>query len=131
MEGKTATEELTKQFYALSEAAKALVLSFGVDPSQIGPGGTIIGGLGGRSNIASLANTSINNPAFASSGAGMDLGLALGFTPGSRTGGAAPTEVIVTVNTAAGGDRLSQAIAESIQIATRNGYSTVPAGQGF
>ena len=108
-----------------------MLLSFGVDPSQIGPGGTIIGGLGGRSNIANLANTSINNPAFASSGAGMDLGLALGFTPGSRTGGAAPTEVIVTVNTAAGNDRLSQAIAESIQIATKNGYSTVPAGQGF
>jgi hypothetical protein len=131
MEGTKATVELTTEFYALSEAAKALITSFGVDPSQIGPGGTIIGGLGGRSNIASLANTSINNPAFASSGAGMDLGLALGFTPGSRTGGAAPTEVIVTVNTAAGGDRLSQAIAESIQIATRNGYSTVPAGQGF
>jgi hypothetical protein len=131
MEGTKATVELTTKFYALSEAAKALITSFGVDPSQVGPGGTIIGGLGGRSNIASLANTSINNPAFASSGAGMDLGLALGFTPGSRTGGAAPTEVIVTVNTAAGGDRLSQAIAESIQIATRNGYSTVPAGQGF
>jgi hypothetical protein len=131
MEGTKATVELTTKFYALSEAAKALITSFGVDPSQVGPGGTIIGGLGGRSNIASLANTSVNNPAFASSGAGMDLGLALGFTPGSRTGGAAPTEVIVTVNTAAGGDRLSQAIAESIQIATRNGYSTVPAGQGF
>jgi len=131
MEGKTATEELTKQFYALSEAAKQLLLSFGVDPSQIGPGGTIIGGLGGRSNIANLANTSINNPAFASSGAGMDLGLALGFTPGSRTGSAAPQEIIVTVNTSAGGDKLSQAIAESIQIASRNGYSTVPAGQGF
>jgi hypothetical protein len=28
----------------------------------------------------------------------------------------------------AGGDKLSQAIAESIQLATRNGYSTVPAG---
>jgi hypothetical protein len=131
MNGTSATEQLTKQFYALSEAAYALLLSFGVDPSQVGPGGTIIGGLGGRSNIANLANTSINNPAFASSGAGMDLGLALGFTPGSRTGSAAPTEVIVTVNTAAGGDRLSQAIAESIQIATKNGYSTVPAGQGF
>ena len=131
MEGTKATVELTTQFYALSEATKALLTSFGVDPSQVGPGGTIIGGLGGRSNIANLANTSINNPAFASSGAGMDLGLALGFTPGSRTGGAAPTEVIVTVNTAAGGDRLSQAIAESIQIATKNGYSTVPAGQGF
>jgi hypothetical protein len=129
MNGTTATEELTKQFYALSEAARALLLSFGVDPSQIGPGGTIIGGASGR--IGNLANTSINNPNFASSVAGMDLGLALGFTPGSRTGSAAPQEIIVTVNTSAGGDRLSQAIAESIQIASRNGYSTVPAGQGF
>jgi hypothetical protein len=131
MEGTKATVELTTQFYALSEAAKALLTSFGVDPSQVGPGGTIIGGLGGRSNIANLANTSINNPNFASSAAGMDLGLALGFTPGSRTGGAAPQEIVVTVNTANAGDRLSQAIAESIQIATKNGYSTVPAGQGF
>ena len=130
MEGTKATVELTTQFYALSEAAKALLLSFGVDPSQIGPGGTIIGGLGGRSNIANLANTSINNPNFASSAAGMDLGLALGFTPGSRSY-SQPQEIIVTVNTSAGGDRLSQAIAESIQIATKNGYSTVPAGQGF
>jgi len=130
MNGTTATIELTTQFYALSEAVRALLLSFGVDPSQIGPGGTIIGGLGGRSNIANLANTSINNPSFASSGAGIDLGLALGFTPGSRSN-AAPQEIVVTVNTANAGDRLSQAIAESIQIATKNGYSTVPAGQGF
>ena len=131
MEGTKATVQLTTQFYALSEAAKQLLTSFGVDPSQVGPGGTIIGGAGGRSGIGNLANTSINNPAFASSAAGMELGLALGFTPGSRTGGAAPTEVIVTVNTANAGDRLSQAIAETIQIATKNGYSTVPAGQGF
>jgi hypothetical protein len=125
MNGTTATQELTKQFYALSEAAKQLLLSFGVDPSQIGPGGTIIGGASGR--IGNLANTSINNPNFASSAAGMDLGLALGFTPGSRSN-AAPQEIVVTVNTANTGDRLSQAIAESIQIATRSGYSTVPAG---
>ncbi len=125
MEGTKATVELTTQFYALSEATRALLTSFGVSPSQIGPGGTIIGGANGR--IGNLANTSINNPNFASSSAGMDLGLALGFTPGSRTN-AAPTEVIVTVNTANAGDRLSQAIAETIQIATRSGYSTVPAG---
>jgi hypothetical protein len=37
-----------------------------------------------------------------------------------------PMEIRVTVD--AGGDRLSQAIAESIQVATRSGYSTVPAG---
>jgi len=125
MEGTKATVELTTQFYALSEATRALLTSFGVSPSQIGAGGTIIDGAGGR--IGNLANTSINNPNFASSAAGMDLGLALGFTPGSRSN-AAPTEVIVTVNTANAGDRLSQAIAETIQIATRSGYSTVPAG---
>ena len=125
MEGTKATVELTTQFYALSEATRALLTSFGVSPSQIGPGGTIINGASGR--IGNLANTSINNPNFASSAAGMDLGLALGFTPGSRSN-AAPTEVIVTVNTANSGDRLSQAIAETIQIATRSGYSTVPAG---
>ena len=43
----------------------------------------------------------------------------------------APQEIRINVDTAAGGDRLSQAIAETIQIATKNGYSTVPAGQGF
>jgi len=129
MEGTKATVVLTTQFYALSEAAKALLTSFGVDPSQVGPGGTILGGASGR--VGNLANAAINNPSFASSGAGMDLGLALGFTPGSRTASAAPQEIVVTVNTANAGDRLSQAIAESIQIATKNGYSTVPAGQGF
>ena len=38
----------------------------------------------------------------------------------------APMEIRVTVD--ASGDRMSQAIAESIQVATRSGYSTVPAG---
>jgi hypothetical protein len=38
----------------------------------------------------------------------------------------APTEIRVTVD--ANSDRLSQAIAESIQIANRSGYSTIPAG---
>ena len=37
-----------------------------------------------------------------------------------------PVEIKVTVD--AGGDRMSQAIAESIQVATRSGYSTVPNG---
>jgi hypothetical protein len=40
-------------------------------------------------------------------------------------------DIRITIDTAAGGDRLSQAIAETIQVASRNGYSTVPAGQGF
>ena len=43
-----------------------------------------------------------------------------------RSSTQAPMDIRVTVD--AGGDRLSQAIAESIQVATRSGYSTVPAG---
>jgi hypothetical protein len=45
-------------------------------------------------------------------------------------GGLRPTaqDIRITVDTSGSGDKLSQAIAESIQIATRSGYSTVPAG---
>jgi len=125
MEGKTAVEELTKQFYALSEAATALLLSFGVDPSQMGAGGTIKGGAGGR--MGNLADVAINNPSFGYSAESRALGLALGFTPSMSM--ASSPEIKITID--AGGDKLSQAIAESIQVATRNGYSTVPAGQGF
>jgi len=127
MNGTSATEQLTKQFYALSEAAYALLLSFGVDPSQIGPGGTIKNGAGGR--MGNLADVAINNPSFGYSAESRALGLALGFTPSMSM--ASSPEIKITIDTSAGGDRLSQAIAESIQIATKNGYSTVPAGQGF
>ena len=37
-------------------------------------------------------------------------------------------DIRITVDTAGSGDKLSQAIAESIQIATRSGYSITPAG---
>jgi hypothetical protein len=37
-------------------------------------------------------------------------------------------DIRITVDTAGSGDKLSQAIAESIQIAARSGYSTTPAG---
>jgi hypothetical protein len=129
MEGKKATEELTTQFYALSEAAKNLLLSFGVSPSQIGPGGVIKTTAGG-SRISNLADVAINNPEFGYSNEARALGLALGFTPGISRGGGSQ-EMRVTVDVSGAGDKLSQAIAESIQVATRNGYSTVPAGQGF
>jgi hypothetical protein len=128
MEGKKAIDEVTTSFYALSEAAKALILSFGVDPSQIGPGGTITA-TGGGGRVGNLADVAINNPYFGYSDAAQQLGLALGFTPAMSQ--AASPEIRITVDTAATGDRLSQAIAESIQIATKTGYSTVPAGQGF
>lgn len=128
MEGKKAIDEVTTSFYALSEAVKALIISFGVNPTQIGPGG-VITGIAGGGNIGNLANVAINNPYFGYSDAAQQLGLALGFTPAMSQ--AASPEIRITVDTAATGDRLSQAIAESIQIATKTGYSTVPAGQGF
>ena len=43
-----------------------------------------------------------------------------------RSSSQSPMDIKITVD--AGGDRLSQAIAESIQVATRSGYSTIPAG---
>ena len=43
-----------------------------------------------------------------------------------RTSSSSPTEFRLTID--AGNDRMSQAIAESIQVATRSGYSTVPNG---
>lgn len=51
-----------------------------------------------------------------------------GFTSSGvqRSSSQSPMDIKITVD--AGGDRLSQAIAESIQVATRSGYSTVPAG---
>jgi hypothetical protein len=50
-----------------------------------------------------------------------------GFGMGTqRSSSQSPMDIKITVD--AGGDRLSQAIAESIQVATRSGYSTIPAG---
>ena len=43
-----------------------------------------------------------------------------------RTTAQAPMDIRLTID--GGSDKLSQAIAESIQVATRSGYSTVPAG---
>jgi len=130
LEGIKAVDELSRAMTtaadAILTAGQKVLLGLGVDPSQM-PGGKITG-IGGFPNISNLANTSLNNPNFGTSAEAMGLGLALGFTPGRSN---APQEIKITVDTTASGDRLSQAIAESIQIATKNGFSTVPAGQGF
>ena len=131
MNGVKAVDELAT---AMNTAAKSILtagqmvlLGLGVSPGQMK--GSAITGTGGFPDISNLANSSFNNPNFGTSAEAMGLGLALGFTPGG--GSNAPQEIKITVDTTAGGDRLSQAIAESIQIATKNGFSTVPAGQGF
>jgi hypothetical protein len=45
-----------------------------------------------------------------------------------RESGNRPVNLVLTVDTANSGDRFSQLIAESIQLATRSGYGTTPAG---
>jgi hypothetical protein len=59
----------------LSPGQKVL-LNFGIDPSQIGAGGTFTGG----SNFAASPIMPRSNPNFASSAEGKALGLSLGFT---------------------------------------------------
>jgi hypothetical protein len=61
----------------LSPGQKVL-LNFGIDPSQIGPGGTIIGPQ--LNPLPTSFGLSQSNPNFASSAEGRALGLALGFT---------------------------------------------------
>jgi len=131
LESVKAVDELSRAMTtaadAILTAGQKVLLGLGVDPSQM-PGGKITG-IGGFPNISNLANTSLNNPNFGTSAEAMGLGIALGFTPSG--GSNAPQEIRITVDTTSTGDKLSQAIAESIQIATKNGFSTVPAGQGF
>jgi hypothetical protein len=96
----------------------------------VGPGGTIIttdNGITSPAGPAGLQGLSPNNPLFFTSPETSSLGLSLGFTPGvQRTSAPAPMDIRLTID--GGSDKLSQAIAESIQLATRSGYSTVPNG---
>jgi hypothetical protein len=129
MNGVKAVDELAS---AMNNAARSILsagqmvlFGLGVNRSNIGPGGVITSGTG----FAASPIFPQSNPNFGTSAEAMGLGLSLGFTSGS--GSSAPQEIKITVDTTANGDKLSQAIAESIQIATKNGFSTVPAGQGF
>ena len=51
-----------------------------------------------------------------------------GYGMGNVQRSSSQNQMDIKVTVDAGGDRLSQAIAESIQVATRSGYSTTPAG---
>lgn len=89
--------------------------------------GPMITGLSGKQYTAAQSQAAILDTKELNSRINDFLG---GFGMGTqRSSSQSPMDIKITVD--AGGDRLSQAIAESIQIATKNGYSTVPAGQGF
>jgi len=122
-----ASDGLSTAFGQLAKATKDLLISFGLSPEQVGPGGTILTTDKGITGKAGLQGLSPNNPLFFTSPETTSLGLSLGFTPGvQRASSPAPMDIRLTID--GGGDKLSQAIAESIQLATRSGYNTVPAG---
>lgn len=86
--------------------------------------GTMITGESGRQYTTAQSQAAILDTKELNSRINDFLG---GFGMGTqRSSSQSPMDIRVTVD--AGGDRLSQAIAESIQVATRSGYSTVPAG---
>ena len=124
---KIASDSLITAFGQLTKATKDLLLSFGLSPNQVGPGGTIITEDKGITGKAGLQGLSPNNPLFFTSPETTSLGLSLGFTPGIQpTSSPEPMDIRLTID--GGSDKLSQAIAESIQLATRSGYNTIPAG---
>jgi hypothetical protein len=124
---KIASDSLITAFGQLTKATKDLLLSFGLSPNQVGPGGTIITEDKGITGKAGLQGLSPNNPLFFTSPETTSLGLSLGFTPGMQpTSSPDPMDIRLTID--GGSDKLSQAIAESIQLATRSGYNTIPAG---
>jgi len=124
---KIASDGLTTAFGQLAKATKDLLLSFGLSPEQVGPGGTILTADKGITGKAGLQGLSPNNPLFFTSPETTSLGLSLGFTPGvQRASATQPMDIRLTID--GGSDKLSQAIAESIQLATRSGYNTVPNG---
>jgi hypothetical protein len=132
-----ASAGLATAFDALSQAAKNLMLSFGLSPSQVGAGGTNKA-IAGFPDISGLATTSLNNPNFGTSAEAAALGLALGFTPmgsslGMSTGSSAPANITVNVDATNMVDpaNMTKVVQESLLIISKNGYSTVPAGQGF
>jgi hypothetical protein len=132
-----ATDSTTQLAQAMNQAAldiltagQKVLLGLGVSPSQMA-GSTISSGKGGFPNISNLANVALNNPNFGTSPEAMGLGLALGFTPGGSAASAPNITVNVDATNMVDPANMTKVVQESLLIISKNGYSTVPAGQGF
>jgi hypothetical protein len=112
---QNSTYVATDAFNSLAKATQNLITSFGVSPSQVGAGGTIISGPGSvgptLSNVGGLASVAINQGMLGTSKEAIDLSISLGFT-----------------NTSNITDALTRAVAESLIINNKNGLPTTPAG---
>ena len=118
MNGVKATEELTKALYSVAGAAMDSALKF----RQINPfAGTMYGETG---------RTMSSTPSLSTLPGGLPPAVTnpLAGTYYGETGRDLPSNLRITIDTASTGDRFSQLIAESLQIAGRSGYSSVPNG---
>lgn len=114
MNGAKAADDLTTALYAVAGAAMDSALKF----RQINPlAGTYYG------------ETGRDMPSLSSLPSGIPSGV-INPLAGTYYGetGRDPMPVQITIDTASTGDRFAQFIAESLQVATRSGYSSVPNG---
>jgi len=133
-----ATNSTTQLANAMNQAAndiltagQMILLGLGLNPSQM-VGSTISGtAIAGFPDIRNLANVALNNPNFGTSPEAMGLGLALGFTPGGSGASAPNITVNVDATNMVDPANMTKVVQESLLIISKNGYSTVPAGQGF
>ena len=116
MNGVKAADELAKALYSVAGAAMDSAAKF----AQINPlAGTYYGETGrDEPSTSSLSNVPSRLPP-------RDP---LAGTYFGETGRDMPSNLRITVDTTATGDRFSQLIAESLQIAGRSGYSSTPNG---
>lgn len=118
MNGVKATEELTKALNAVAGAAMDSALKF----KQINPFAGTYYGETGRDLPSVFTSPS------APTGLTPSMPNPLAGTYYGETGRDLPSNLRITVDTTQTGDRFSQLIAESLQVATRSGYSSIPNG---
>jgi hypothetical protein len=119
MNGVKAADDLTTALYAVAGAAMDSALKF----KQINPFAGTMYGETGRDSMSSI-------PSLSSLPSGLPSGITnpLAGTYYGETGRDLPSNLRITVDTASTGDKFAQLIAESLQVASRSGYSSVPNG---
>ncbi len=119
MNGAKAADELTKALYSVAGAAMDSAAKF----AQINPLAGTYYGETGRDQPSTTTTSPLSNVP-----SRLPPRDPLAGTYFGETGRDMPSNLRITVDTTATGDRFSQLIAESLQIAGRSGYSSVPNG---
>jgi hypothetical protein len=126
MNGAKAADDLTTALYAVAGAAMDSALKF----RQINP---LAGTMYGETGRGGFPTTGYSSTSFPSIAPDFYSGQTQVTNPFAGTyygeTGRDPMPISITIDTSQTGDRFSQLIAESIQVANRSGYSTSANGQ--